>query len=125
MEKQLPILNILETPFFVDWDQRRITQVSDPQNIIPFSNADRPDGRPTLLLDQSTKKAYSGTLQESLLDPNAVEIRLRNPSDIDLQAAKFGFEPRNGYDIDRARSLLQRIMAPFKQTENRSKSLKS
>jgi hypothetical protein len=123
MENRLPILNILETPFFVDWDQRRITQVSDPQNSIPFSKADRPDGRATLLLDKMSKKEYRGTLQESLLDPNVVEIRLRNPSEIDLQAAKFGFEPRNGYDIDRARSLLQRIMAPFQQTTNRSKSL--
>jgi len=113
LENQLPSLNILETPFFVDWDQRRTTQKSDPQNSIPFSKPDRPDGRTTLLLDKMSKKECRGTLQESLLNPNVVKIRLRNPAEIDLQAAKFGFEPRNDYDIDRARSILQRIWPLF------------
>lgn len=115
MNSSLPIINILETAFFVDWDQRRLTQVNDPNNIIPFPSIDYPDGRVRLLIDKTTKTAFTGTSQQSLLDQNIMEIRLRPPTQIDLQAEKFGYGRREGYDIENARRLLQRIMGPFQQ----------
>ncbi|GGA92989.1 hypothetical protein [Puia dinghuensis] len=124
MNNSLPIVNILETAFFIDWDQKRLTQVNNPNNSIPFPPTDHPDGRVRLLMDKSTKTAFTGTIQQNLLNPNVVEVRLRPPTQIDLQAEKFGYEQSNGYDIENARRILQRIMGPFHQTQNYNRSLK-
>ena len=124
MDKQLPILTILETPFYVDWDKRQITQVGDPKNTIPFQSADRPDGRVALLLDKTTKRGFEGTLQESLRDPNVIGIRLRDPAQMDMHTAKFGSDTQKDYDIDNARRVLQRIMAPFQPTAGHRSAMK-
>jgi len=124
MNNALPIYNIFDTPFWVDWKQRQIIQVANPQNVIPFNPSDRPDGRSTLLMYKDTKQPFYGTLQESLSNPQVAEVRLRNPDQLDLQAAKFGAERRRDYDLDNARDLLRRILIPFQQTENRRSNLK-
>jgi hypothetical protein len=124
MEKSLQVLNILETPFLVDWDQKHLTEVANPSNVIPFSFDGQSYGKATLLIDKITKMAFQGSHRDSLLDPNAIEVHIRMPSEVDLKAAKFGYTANQGYDIDSARRVLQRIMGPFRQREQRQTTLK-